>query len=119
MTLSPDARAKKSRILSRVLAEVEGDPERFGLVRGLWKELMYAERGKPHLRRKLKKQKHAEQNGICALCGKELALFGSERDRSVELSATRRRTPGSFITIATEPTNTRRVTRNSPRAFNL
>ena len=53
----------------------------FALRRKVFKELIYDERGRPADRRKLRNQKHDEQNGLCALCGKPLPLPYSELDR--------------------------------------
>ena len=45
----------------------------FALRRKIYKELTYDERSKPIVRRKLKKQKREEQNGLCAICSEPLA----------------------------------------------
>ena len=54
----------------------------FAYRRKVAKELIYEERSRPGDRRRLKKLKHVEQNGICPLCDKELSLKYSELDRT-------------------------------------
>lgn len=50
-----------------------GDQELlFAYRRKVYKELTYDERGKPMQRKKLKEQKRAEQNNLCAICGDSL-----------------------------------------------
>jgi hypothetical protein len=74
-------------LLARILADLEAtatDSENlWALRRKLAKTLIYWERGKPMHRRKLKRQKYAEQNGLCAMCGKVLLEKGryAELDR--------------------------------------
>jgi hypothetical protein len=59
-----------------------GDPQvLWALRRKLTKELGYLERSDPQKRTALKREKHREQNGRCAICGHELAQHGSELDR--------------------------------------
>lgn len=61
-----------------------GDPELlFALRRRLFTRLMHLERGTPAQRTKLKAAKWKEQDGLCAMCGKELPEKGSELDRLV------------------------------------
>lgn len=83
MPLTPEGRARKAAILSRILKELEDDPERWAIIRGLWVALNHAERGTPATRKKLKKVKHLEQKGICAICSEDLPLLNSELDRAV------------------------------------
>jgi len=54
---------------------------RFALNRKIAKELIYDERSKPAVRRKLKIQKHKEQLGKCAVCSLELPDKGAVLDR--------------------------------------
>lgn len=44
----------------------------FAYRRKIYKELIYDERDKPMVRRRLKKEKHREQGGICPACGEAL-----------------------------------------------
>jgi hypothetical protein len=64
-----------------------GNPELlFALRRCLIVKLTHAERGTPAKRNRLKKEKHAEQNGVCPICeGKRgpLPLKYAELDRKV------------------------------------
>lgn len=84
--LTPDELKQVNKLLATIRKRLEklsnGDPLLlFAYRRKVAKELQYDERGKPMARRKLKQQKHAEQNGICAHCGKPLPLKYSELDR--------------------------------------
>lgn len=54
----------------------------FAYRRKVAKELGYDERSRPAYRRKLKKFKHKEQNGLCAICKKDLQIEYSELDRA-------------------------------------
>ncbi len=58
----------------------------WALRRKIAKELGYLERGKPADRRKLQKQKYSDQNGLCAICGKQLPERGGELDRKEAFS---------------------------------
>ena len=76
-TLNPDQLAQIRLLLNFVRDELKtlsgGDPDLlFAFRRKLYKELTYDERSKPMVRRRLKKLKRAEQNGICPICGKPL-----------------------------------------------
>ena len=65
------------------LNELSGNDKEliWALRRKLVKELGYDEKGHPMLRKKLKVLKFKEQNGLCAICGKELPEKYSELDR--------------------------------------
>lgn len=54
----------------------------FAMRRRLYIRLMHDERGTPLHRRKLKTLKWEQQNHLCAICGKDLALKFSELDRT-------------------------------------
>lgn len=59
-----------------------GDPaRRFAFRRKVWKELMYDERSKPMVRRRLKKLMWEKQKHLCAICKKRMPLAYSELDR--------------------------------------
>ncbi len=59
-----------------------GDPGLlFALRRKIAKELMYDERSKPMVRRRLKAQKLLEQKGLCKKCSNSLPEYGSVLDR--------------------------------------
>lgn len=53
----------------------------WALRRKLYKELSYAERGKPSHRKRLKKQKRSEQDGLCHICNSTLPDSGAVLDR--------------------------------------
>ncbi len=53
----------------------------FAYTRKIGKELTYFERGKPMMRRKLKRDKMAEQGGLCAVCGTALPPTYNVLDR--------------------------------------
>ena len=53
----------------------------FAYRRKVFKELMYDERDKPSVRRKLKDQKWKEQRGLCSICGKDLPETYTVLDR--------------------------------------
>lgn len=60
------------------------DPELlFALRRRLIVKLTHDERGTPAHRKKIKRFKRAEQNGMCPICSKELPLKYAELDRFV------------------------------------
>lgn len=81
---SKTANTLLDRIRSRLQAMSGGDPELlFAYRRRIHIRLMQDERGRPSLRRKLKKQKWSEQKGKCAICRKLLPLVESELDRLV------------------------------------
>jgi hypothetical protein len=54
---------------------------RFAYRRKVYKELIYDEREKPGVRRKIKIQKYDEQRGKCAHCGEQMQIKYSELDR--------------------------------------
>jgi hypothetical protein len=54
---------------------------RFAYRRKVYKELIYDEREKPGVRRKIKIEKYDEQRGKCAHCGGEMQIKYSELDR--------------------------------------
>ena len=71
--LSPEELAKAWGLLDRIKAEIGelaagDDVLLFAYTRKIGKELTYFERGKPMLRRKLKREKMAQQDGQCAIC---------------------------------------------------
>jgi len=75
--LTPDELAKANALLGRISSEIAGlagdDADlRFAYTRKIGKELTYFERGKPMLRRKLKREKLEKQNGRCAICNADL-----------------------------------------------
>ena len=75
--LSDDELAMANELLALIrgrLRELSGSDEHllWALRRKLFKELTYDERGKPMHRRRLKTLKRVEQNGLCAVCGKDL-----------------------------------------------
>ncbi len=53
----------------------------FALRRKVYKELVYDERDKPMVRRRLKAQKRQQQGGLCATCGQPLPHKYSVLDR--------------------------------------
>ena len=84
--LNPEELTRANDLLKEIrthLAELaNGDPLLlFAYRRKVFKELVYDERGKPGERRELKALKWGEQKGLCAHCGKELAIKYSELDR--------------------------------------
>ena len=71
--LTAEELAHATALLARIKAEIASlaaaDAELlFAYTRKIGKELTYFERGKPVMRRKLKKNKMAEQGGLCAVC---------------------------------------------------
>ncbi len=54
----------------------------FAMRRRIYIRLMHDERGTPVYRRKLKALKWEKQQGLCAICGKEMPLKHSELDRT-------------------------------------
>lgn len=71
--------------LAKVAIAANGDPElQFALIRKMAKGFSYEERSTPAHRKRLKRQKYAEQNGLCAICCEELPKDGryAELDRS-------------------------------------
>lgn len=75
--LTPDELTQAHKLLAEVrakLARLSGaDAELlFAYRRKVYKELVYDERSKPALRRRLKQIKREEQKGLCAICGKSL-----------------------------------------------
>ena len=84
--LLPEQRSEAEGLLSEIrrgIEELSGDdPELlFAYRRRIWKQVEYDERGKPAVRKRLKKIKRKQQGGRCAKCGEELPLKGSELDR--------------------------------------
>lgn len=60
-----------------------GDAELlFAYRRKVYKELMYDERSKPMVRRRLKQLKMAEQGGLCPICNEALPERGAVLDRT-------------------------------------
>lgn len=53
----------------------------FAYRRKVYKELIYLERGKPMVRRKIKIQRYDLQHGKCAHCDEAMAIQYSELDR--------------------------------------
>jgi ribosomal protein L44E len=86
-TLTEDQRTRLFepifRQVTEMLKDAAGDDASLGwaLRRKLVKELGYLERSRPAVRNKLKADKWREQDGKCAICGKELAQKYSELDR--------------------------------------
>jgi 5-methylcytosine-specific restriction endonuclease McrA len=75
--LSTDELTKAWRLIESINLELEalagGDAELlFAYRRKVYKELIYGERGKPMLRRALKRKKRLEQKGLCAACAQPL-----------------------------------------------
>ena len=74
-------------LLARFVADLEAtatDADNlWALRRKMFKTLSYQERGTPVHRRRLKRQKYAEQNGSCAICSEALPINGryGELDR--------------------------------------
>jgi len=73
-------------LLDEIRAKLEalagGDTSRlFAYRRKIYKELVYLERGKPMARRKIKIQKHDQQQGKCAHCNDSMTIQYSELDR--------------------------------------
>jgi UTP:GlnB (protein PII) uridylyltransferase len=75
--LTTDELEKARKLLATIRAKLfklsGGDRELlFAYRRKVYKELVYDERSKPMVRRRLKQIKHKEQNGSCAICHKPL-----------------------------------------------
>ena len=71
---------------TRIDSLADGDKELvWALRRKLSKELQYLERGKPMLRRAIKKKKWEEQDGKCAVCLLDLPEKNSVLDRLVAM----------------------------------
>lgn len=84
--LNPAQTAQADELFARLKADLQtlanGDEDLlFNFRRKMYKELMYDERGTPLARQRLKKTMWKKQEGKCAVCGKELALEGSELER--------------------------------------
>ena len=84
--LSDSESKKANRLLESIRARLQalgaGDPELlFAFRRRIHIRLMHDERGTPAHRKKLKKKKWDEQDGVCAICRKNLPLAESELDR--------------------------------------
>lgn len=85
---SDRAAAKKllARIRERIRALSRGKKEKIWRMRRyVYLRLLYDERGTSMHRRKLKRMKHAAQNGLCAMCRMDLPLSGAELDRIVQI----------------------------------
>jgi hypothetical protein len=71
-------------INARLEALAGGDKELlFAYRRKVYKELIYGERGRPMLRRALKRKKALEQKGLCATCDRPLPDRYAVLDRIV------------------------------------
>jgi hypothetical protein len=84
--LSAEELANAAALLGDIRVRINqlsgGDRElRFAYNRKVGKELTYDERGKPMLRRRLKKLKWEEQDRRCAKCGEGMPLTYSVLDR--------------------------------------
>lgn len=78
------ARALLKEVRMKLEALSDGDRELlFAYRRKVYKELIYDEREKPMVRRKLKDQKWKQQRGLCAICSKELPEKYTVLDRLV------------------------------------
>lgn len=77
------ARALLDEVRER-LASLSGQDREllFAYRRKVYKELMYDERSKPSVRRRLKALKMTEQAGLCALCNEQLPAKGAVLDRT-------------------------------------
>jgi hypothetical protein len=69
---------KAKTILDKVRKDIKkysgGDKElEFAFTRKVYKELIYDERGKPSIRRKLKQKMREMQNNLCAICKQTLS----------------------------------------------
>jgi len=70
------------QVRAKLKNEAAADEElHWALRRKLAKELIYDERGNPAHRKKLKKLKRNEQNGLCAICEEPLPEKRAELDR--------------------------------------
>lgn len=79
---------KAHRLLGNIRRDLvrysAGDQELlFAYRRKIFKELIYDERDKPMVRRKLKQQKRQEQNGLCAECSEALPMTYCVLDRRI------------------------------------
>jgi len=84
--LQPEELEKANALLNEIRARLEdlsaGNKELlFAYRRKISKELTYDERSKPMLRRRLKKLKFTQQNGLCPICGKQLPTTYTVLDR--------------------------------------
>jgi hypothetical protein len=84
--LDPEELKKANRLLAEIRQRIDdlaGDdaPLRFAFRRKVYKELIYDEREKPSVRRKVKIRKYDEQRGKCAHCCGEMQIKYSELDR--------------------------------------
>jgi len=80
--VSPAVKTPPALRRSQIVALAGDDAElRFAYTRKIGKELTYFERGKPMMRRKLKREKVAEQNGQCAICNADLPASYNVLDR--------------------------------------
>lgn len=77
------ARTMLDQMRAKLDALAGGDKELlFAFRRKVYKELMYDERSKPMVRRRLKQLKMKEQEGICPLCNEPLPEKGAVLDRA-------------------------------------
>ena len=77
-----NARRLLEYVRRKLMALSGGDKDLlFAYRRKIYKELIYDERSKPMVRRKLKKTKFTEQNGKCAICEEPLPDKYSVLDR--------------------------------------
>jgi 5-methylcytosine-specific restriction endonuclease McrA len=83
--LSSEALTRANALLKSIrvrLRKLAGDDEdlHFAYRRKVYKELVYDERDKPMVRRRLKALKRIEQGGICPMCKKPLPAAYCVRD---------------------------------------
>jgi hypothetical protein len=86
--LSSEELARANALLASIRRRLRelagGDAELlFAYRRKVYKELVYDERGKPPVRRRLKALKREEQGGVCPLCKTPLPAAYSVLDRFV------------------------------------
>ena len=84
--LTPDELAKANVLLAYIREQLDiicgSDAEfKFALRRKISKELGYDERSKPMIRRGLKAKKMKSQDGLCAICEKQLKPTYNVLDR--------------------------------------
>jgi hypothetical protein len=84
--LNAEELKKASSLLSEIRTKIDelGDGDAhllFAYRRKIYKELIYLERGKPMVRRKVKIQKFDQQHGKCTHCSEDMTIRYSELDR--------------------------------------
>jgi hypothetical protein len=84
--LNPDELKQSHLLLDDIRRKLEiladGDLQLlFAYRRKIYKELIYLERGKPMMRRKIKIQRYDLQHGKCAHCSENMEIQYSELDR--------------------------------------